>query len=60
MHVKTITQEQEQVVERVKPLPSVSIVLPFEPKMTPKSQWEPILKGALKKAEKEQIGRAHV
>jgi len=57
MHVKTITQEQEQVVERVKPLPSVSIVLPFEPKMTPKSQWERILKGALEKAEKELMAR---
>ncbi len=35
------------------PLPSVSIALPFEPKMSQRSEWEPSLKAALGKVEKE-------
>ncbi len=52
MHATTTTREQK-VIERKETLPSVSMVLPFEPKMTAKSEWEPVLKAALRKAEKQ-------
>ncbi|HTI10567.1 MAG TPA: hypothetical protein VL832_18490 [Puia sp.] len=52
MHASTITREQK-VMESKESLPYVSLVLPFEPKMTAKSEWEPILKAALRKVEKD-------
>jgi hypothetical protein len=44
---------EQKVMEKKEALPSVSMVLPFEPKMTAKSEWEPVLKAALRKVEKE-------
>lgn len=54
MHANTILREQK-VMEVAEALPSVSMVLPFEPKMTAKTEWEPVLKAALRKAEKELL-----
>jgi hypothetical protein len=52
MLANALTREQK-LIERTESMPSVSIVLPFEPKMVSRSEWEPTLKAALRKVEKE-------
>lgn len=56
MRIAPVTRENK-IIEVTEPLPSAAIVLPFEPKMTPKGIWEPTLKAALRKVEKELMAK---
>lgn len=49
----TFSSDEKAVLQAVKYLPAVSLIMPFEPKLTPKAELEYRLKMALNKTEKE-------
>jgi len=51
--IPEITFEEQAILDAVKHMPSVSIILPFEPKMSAISDLEQRLQAAVDKAEKE-------
>jgi len=53
MAVQDLFQDEKKLIEAVKYLPAVSIILPFEPVMSLKSELEHKLKFAIQKAESE-------